>query len=94
MLYGLSPPLTLMPNSPWWTNTLDDIDVDPFCQWLLPYSNYDAKTAFQILNNIQQRLDPPPHPAFVETEAPEQPNIYSDGAFTHPTTPWYGLASA
>eukprot|EP00973_Karenia_brevis_P067518 9392231-Karenia_brevis.AAC.1 len=61
---------------------------------LLQTAHYMAAAIDPILNNAQQRLELPPPPPFVEDEAPEQPNIYSDGAFTHPTTPVYGLATA
>eukprot|EP00973_Karenia_brevis_P047593 6604896-Karenia_brevis.AAC.1 len=65
-----------------------------FCQWLAPFSDHDASTAFQILNNVKQQLELPPLPPHVDVPAPTHPIIYSDGAFTHPVTPVFGLASA
>eukprot|EP00973_Karenia_brevis_P059145 8235207-Karenia_brevis.AAC.1 len=46
-----------------------------------------------MLNGCEQKLDPPPPPPYQPGVAPTQPNVFSDGAFTHPTTPMYGLST-
>eukprot|EP00973_Karenia_brevis_P059164 8237308-Karenia_brevis.AAC.1 len=41
-----------------------------------------------------QKLEPPPSPPYVVQHAPDDPNIFTDGSFSHSTCPVYGLASA
>eukprot|EP00973_Karenia_brevis_P072183 10027895-Karenia_brevis.AAC.1 len=45
-----------------------------------------------VLNGASQKLDIPPAPPSLTGEAPLEPNVYSDGAFTHPATPIWPLA--
>eukprot|EP00973_Karenia_brevis_P062638 8709785-Karenia_brevis.AAC.1 len=67
---------------------------DQFCTWLKPYSKYHAKIAFQILNQAMEKLEPPPPPSYVVQHAPGEPNVFTDGSFSHSKCPAYGLATA
>ena len=115
LLYGIPPKLTLLFNSPWWTNdVIDDFHyhasdtckalfgIDskftaanhPLIEWLTPVQHLDARTAFRQLTGEGVALEAPPLPNPVHGEAPEEPNCFSDGSFTKPAAPEYGLDSA
>eukprot|EP00973_Karenia_brevis_P044690 6188490-Karenia_brevis.AAC.1 len=115
--YGLTPPLSLMPDSPFWTNTMptgnviDDlssstmnfIGIDStyaadgeFCSWLKEYSHFSATDAFMYLNKFASKpvsVDDFDCISHVSHSPPLLPNVYSDGSFTHPTHPQFGLST-
>eukprot|EP00973_Karenia_brevis_P076042 10562658-Karenia_brevis.AAC.1 len=67
---------------------------DPMVQWLSDYTQYDARTAFRHLTGDGVLLEDPPMPPFVHGTPPEAPNSFSDGSFTNPRKPVFGLATA
>ena len=69
-------------------------DTDPFTRWLSPYEHLDARTAFRKLSGEGEVLPIPKLPAPVQGTPPADPSAFSDGSFTCPSLPHYGLASA
>ena len=67
---------------------------DSFMRWLATFEHFDAKTAFRAFTGDGDVLPIPQLPPKVEGDIPEQPSAFSDGAFTNPTKPHLGLASA
>ena len=69
-------------------------DSDPFTRWLSPYEHLDAKSAFRQISGEGEILPIPSLPAPVLGSPPESPSAFSDGSFTNPSLPHFGLASA
>eukprot|EP00973_Karenia_brevis_P077853 10818703-Karenia_brevis.AAC.1 len=88
LLYGLPPKLALLPCSPWWTNegcsSLHDSTIPTHVR---SYQQYDARTAFRVLNGAGKHFEIPARPACVNGIPPASPNSYSDGSFTNPKRP-------
>ena len=69
-------------------------DSDPFTRWLSPFEHLDARAAFRKLSGEGEVLPIPSLPAQVHGTPPDSPSAFSDGSFTNPTLPHFGLASA
>ena len=67
---------------------------DSFTRWLSMFEHLDAKTAFRAFTGDGEVLPTPYLPAKVEGDVPAEPSAFSDGAFSNPTKPHLGLASA
>ena len=68
---------------------------DDSCKkWLEDFEHYDARTAFRAITGDGQKPPSPPLPQGVQGTPSPQPDVFSDGSFTHLSIPHYGLASA
>eukprot|EP00973_Karenia_brevis_P031019 4278511-Karenia_brevis.AAC.1 len=54
----------------------------------------DAEQSFLVINGGNCKFVPPPLPQWIPECAPESYTAFSDGSFTHPITPTFGLMSA
>eukprot|EP00973_Karenia_brevis_P012806 1739510-Karenia_brevis.AAC.1 len=67
------------------------------CTWLSTYQSHSASQAFQIINGFGQT---PITSAdilgitCIHSVPPLSPNCFSDGSFTHPTLPTFGLSTS
>eukprot|EP00973_Karenia_brevis_P030712 4233945-Karenia_brevis.AAC.1 len=50
--------------------------------------------AMQTINGAEKNFCPPPLPAPVQQQTPDDMNAYSDGSFSQPDHPEYGLVTA
>ena len=66
----------------------------PLIEWLAPVQHLDAQTAFRRLTGEGVVLEAALLPMAVQGDAPDDPNCFSDGSFTKPAAPEYGLDSA
>ena len=69
-------------------------DTDPFTRWLSPVEHLDAKSVFRKLSGEGDILPVPDLPDKVHGDVPESPSAFSDGSFTNPSMPHFGLAAA
>eukprot|EP00973_Karenia_brevis_P007741 1051382-Karenia_brevis.AAC.1 len=60
----------------------------------MEYKHLDATLAMLAINGAGDKFTPPPLPQHVQGTAPNTYNAFSDGSFTHPTLPHFGLISA
>eukprot|EP00973_Karenia_brevis_P007372 996976-Karenia_brevis.AAC.1 len=65
-----------------------------FCNWLRPYSKFDASLAFLVINGIGNDVCTPDMPPSVQGTPGETPDVFSDGSLSNAARPCYGLASA
>eukprot|EP00973_Karenia_brevis_P053589 7446718-Karenia_brevis.AAC.1 len=66
----------------------------PFTEWLQQYAHMDAEQAFLVINGAEDVFQHPPLPQPVAECAPTDIDAWSDGSFTMPDTPLYGLMTA
>ena len=67
---------------------------EPFTVWLTKVEHLDAKTAFRILTGDGDVFSSPAVLPPVIGQTPDEPSAFSDGSFTNPTLPQFGLASS
>ena len=72
----------------------DDSDPCTHTRWLYPFEHLDAKSAFRKLSGEGDILPVPSLPDQVQGTPPDTPSAFSDGSFTNPSLPHFGLASA